>query len=292
MSLVSTVTIPTTPAAATTQAIPAIDWQIDTLDLDAYLRRVGLPAEPPSAQALSALHEAHVRTIPFENIDVILGRTPSLELADIAAKLVHRQRGGYCFEHGLLFAAVLERLGYEVRRCVARVGFAKPDAPATHLMLLTRVGGDRFLVDVGFGSGLLTPLPLTDGASTDHGGWPFRLRRDDRFWLLEKPVDGAWRVEHGFDETPQRPIDYVVGNHFVATHSRSPFTRRLVVQRKDRGHVRKLTGRGYQVEYADGRPTEARTVTADELEDVLRSLDIVVDGDDLARLRQVYAGEE
>lgn len=283
-----------------TTAVPALDWNVDALDLDAYLRRVGVSADSVSARNLAALHEAHVRSIPFENVDVLLGRPPSLELPDLTAKLVHSRRGGYCFEHGLLFAAALERLGYGVTRCVGRVGFTRPEMPETHLVLLVDVGAERFLADVGFGSGLLRPLPLADGANTEYGGWPFRLRRDGRYWLLEAPTGDSgdlgdpgdgWRVEHGFDETPKRPVDYEVANHYVATHANSPFTRRLIVQRRDHGVSRKLLGRHYLVEYTDGREAESTVVTPDELGDVLRSLDIVVEGADLARLREVYAGE-
>lgn len=274
-----------------TTAIPTLDWNVDALDLDAYLRRIGLPTPSVSVPGLAVLHEAHVRTIPFDNVEVMLGRTPSLELPAIVDKLVRRQRGGYCFEHGLLFAAVLERLGYEVTRCMARVGFDEPDAPLTHLMSLVRLGKERFLVDVGFGSGLLVPLPLTEGAYTDHGGWPFRLRREGPYWLLEAFTNGTWRIGHGFDETPQRLVDYVVANHYIATHPDSPFTRRLIVQRKAHGTCRKLLGREYRVEYADGRPAESREITATELGEVLRSLGIVVDDIELVRLRKVYAGK-
>src|ERR1700710_1040362 len=99
-------------------AIETDMWNTSVLDVDAYLARIGLPrAEAP----LEALHEAHVRAIPFENVDPLLGKTPDLELGAIADKLVNRKRGGYCFEHALLFAAVLERLGYPVRRRLSRV---------------------------------------------------------------------------------------------------------------------------------------------------------------------------
>ncbi|OQO94716.1 arylamine N-acetyltransferase [Saccharomonospora piscinae] len=275
----------------TQTAHPHIDWDTAGLDLDAYHHRIGQSLRPPSPEALFALHEAHVRTIPFENVDVVLGRTPSLRLADIAAKLVDTERGGYCFEHGLLFAAVLDRLGYDVTRGVARVRFDQPDAEQTHLVLLVRTEGERFLADVGFGAGPLVPLPLRDGARTDHGGWPFRLRRDGGFWLLENPdPEGDWRIAHGFDETPQRHIDYVVGNHYIATHPDSAFTGRLVVMRKDRDVHRKLVGDRLVVEYADETPREVTTVEPGDLGDTLRSLGIVVTGDDLARLSEVYAG--
>jgi len=46
------------------------EWDIAALDLDAYLDRIGHPRVAPSAGALRSLHEAHMRTIPFENVDV------------------------------------------------------------------------------------------------------------------------------------------------------------------------------------------------------------------------------
>ena len=83
-------------------------WQTDLIDVDAYLAYTGASA----SSSLTELHEAHVRTIPFENIDVMLGLTPSLDLADIQAKLLGGRRGGYCYEHQLLFTGVLERRCY------------------------------------------------------------------------------------------------------------------------------------------------------------------------------------
>src|SRR6476469_4790016 len=97
-------------------------WQIDRLDLDAYLARLGVPAKEPSRSALAELHEAHVRTFTFDNIDVLLGQHPGVSLDAVQEKFVGRGRGGYCFEHSTIFAAVLHRLGYAVRRHLGRVG--------------------------------------------------------------------------------------------------------------------------------------------------------------------------
>src|SRR5215470_8847490 len=100
---------------------PDDPWQIDRLDLDAYLARVAVPARAPSRGALDELHEAHVRTFTFDNIDVLLDQHPGVELDAVQAKFVGRGRGGYCFEHGTLFAAALERLGYSVQRRLGRL---------------------------------------------------------------------------------------------------------------------------------------------------------------------------
>jgi N-hydroxyarylamine O-acetyltransferase len=90
-------------------------WQIELLDVDAYLTRLGLSVQPPSRSALDRLLEAHVRGFTFDNIDVLLGQHPGIGLDAVQSKFVGRGRGGYCFEHATLFAAALERLGYDRR---------------------------------------------------------------------------------------------------------------------------------------------------------------------------------
>ena len=85
------------------------------LDLEAYRSRIGYTgALDPTAETLTALHRAHVLAIPFENLDILLGRPIRLDLPSLQAKLVHGRRGGYCFEQNALFAAVLDHLGFEV----------------------------------------------------------------------------------------------------------------------------------------------------------------------------------
>jgi len=84
------------------------EWEIDAVDLDAYLARIAQRRRPPSAEALRDLMRAHVRAIPFENVDVVLRQHQGISLDVVSAKLVGRRRGGYCYEQSGLFAAVLE----------------------------------------------------------------------------------------------------------------------------------------------------------------------------------------
>ena len=49
--------------------------QSGTLDLDAYLARVGYDRPLRiDAASLADLHEAHLASIPFENLDIFLGK--------------------------------------------------------------------------------------------------------------------------------------------------------------------------------------------------------------------------
>lgn len=245
-------------------------WQTESLDLDAYLARTGASA----SSSLAELHEAHVRAIPFENIDVMLGRTPSLDLVDIQAKLVGRRRGGYCFEHQLLFTAVLERLGYEVRRRAGRV----KTGPRTHMMSLV----DDQLVDVGFGAGMLHPMPLVDGAVVDQAGWPHRLVREGALWVLQKQTAQGWERMHAFEpDVEQLPIDYLMANHYIATHPRSPFSGQLVVMRLEPGLSRRLVGTTLTHEHAGAEAVQTEVA---DLAATLESLDITLTERELSHI--------
>ncbi|MEV5964538.1 arylamine N-acetyltransferase [Kribbella sp. NPDC051952] len=260
-------------------------WQIENLDLDAYLDRIGHPRVTPSAETLRSLHRAHVLAIPFENIDVILGTHPGIELDAIQAKLVRRQRGGYCYEHALLFGAALERLGFEVVRRVARVQPHKA-GPRTHALLKVGVDSQEFLADVGFGAGQLYPTPLKDGVVIDQGGWDHRLTLEGDVWTLSKQTADGWVPQHASNDEPVRPIDYEVYHHYVSTHPNSPFTGRPVVMRVADGVVRRLVGDKLTIDHADGRTTE-RVVPAVDLPEVLASLDVVLSDEEVDRLRLV-----
>src|SRR5262245_17149912 len=96
----------------------------DKVDVGSYAARIGYAGDmAPTLETLKALHFAHSTSIPFENLDILMGRPISLELDWLQAKLIAGRRGGYCFEQNAYFATVLERLGFKVTRLAARVRF-------------------------------------------------------------------------------------------------------------------------------------------------------------------------
>jgi len=269
------------------------EWTTDQLDLDAYLDRIGHTG-PLTAEAatLAALHRAHVAAIPFENLDVILGRGISVALPDVQRKLVEARRGGYCYEHGLLFAAVATRLGFTAKRLLARVGALERPRPRTHLVtLITNPTGEPWLADPGFGSGLLTPLPLRADAETTQGAWTYRLRRlDDDRWHLEEAAAGeAWQPLYTFEIAVHHAVDVEMSNYYTSTWPGSPFVHRPVVVRKDERAVRRLVGTQLTV-VRPGRPDEVRDVEATDLGAVLRDLGIDLTPDEVGLLAAPGAG--
>lgn len=199
--------------------------------LEAYFQRINYagPREATSA-TLEAIHQAHSSTIPFENLEVLLGSSPSLELDGIVAKLVTGRRGGYCFEHNTLLAAVLRQLGFKVTELGARVRLSGRLLPRTHMCLLVEAEGRSFLADVGFGAELLGPVPLRVGCEHEQYGRRYRLIREAQLWVLQRlePEPGDL---YCFTLEPQHPVDFVMANHFTATHPSSIFRNVLTVQR-------------------------------------------------------------
>ncbi len=206
------------------------------LDVSAYLGRIGWSGPPPvpSSTALRALHEAHVGAVPFENLDVLLGRPIRLDLESLFAKLVAQRRGGYCFEQNTLFLAVLEALGFQAAPLAARVrlGSVEP-RPRTHMLLRVELAEGPFLADVGFGGdGPLHPVPLEAGRETWAGAAGWRLRSEDELWVLQGSADaGEWTDLYAFTLERQLAVDYEMANHYTSTHPHSRFVRNLVVQR-------------------------------------------------------------
>ncbi len=204
------------------------------IDLDAYLARIDYAGPREATLAtLTALHTAHEAAIPFENLDILLGRGIDLDLAAVERKLVADRRGGYCFEQNTLFRAALEGLGFRVASLAARVQIgATAVRPRTHMLLLVDFEGEAFLADVGFGGGgLVVPVPLVEGRETWIAGLGHRLRREGEIWVLEGNSEGTWGDFYAFTLEPQHPADFVMANHFTSTFPASPFVNNLTVQR-------------------------------------------------------------
>ncbi|MEU0160411.1 arylamine N-acetyltransferase [Streptomyces sp. NPDC006261] len=254
-----------------------------TLDLDAYFARIGWTGEPhPTVEVLRSLHRAHALGIPFENLDPVLGSAPSLDVADLEAKLVRGGRGGYCYEHNTLFGTALRQLGFTVTLLAGRVvlGAAPGDIrPRSHLLLRVDVPGvaTPYVADVGFGSigALLEPIELVAGAelhdaprrhrlvTVAHGG-PLEM------WELQAEKGGSWEAQYAFTREPFEGPDFEMINWYVATSPHSPFQQAVYAQRAlpDSSH-RSLAGLDLVETAGDGTIKERLLSGPGELHQVL-----------------------
>jgi N-hydroxyarylamine O-acetyltransferase len=207
---------------------------VSSFNLDTYLERVGWSGRlEPSLAVLTGLMRAHMRAIPFENLDVLLGRGIRVDLDSVFAKLVTARRGGYCFEHSTLLAAALTQAGFAPVAHSARVVMVAPRSasPRTHMFLSVAIDGTTYLVDSGFGGhGPLVPIPLVENCKVREGPDLHRLARRGGEWVLETPIGGAMTPLWMSTLEPESPIDFVMANHFTSTWSESPFVNRLMLR--------------------------------------------------------------
>lgn len=172
------------------------------MDVREYLARIRYdgPLEP-TAETLAGLHRAHMLSVPFENLDLHIGRRNVLDAEHVYSKIVRNRRGGWCFELNGTFARLLERLGFAVTRYSASVVLSEPGTPDfAHLTL--RVDLDRpYLADVGFGDSFTAPLLLDEtGPQVRELGRVYRLEASDGRTLLTQDGRPQYHFAHAARE--------------------------------------------------------------------------------------------
>lgn len=241
--------------------------------LESYCRRIAYdgPREPTLA-ALRAIVLGHATAIPFENVDVFLGRPIRLEVPGLYDKLVRRQRGGYCFEHNLLLLDVLRGIGFRAQGLAARVQWGRPPGtvgPRTHMLLHVELDEGPHIADVGFG-GLTPTAPLalaTGEQATQHEN--YRLVAFGAQFGLEARLAGKWSSLYRFSVEEQTAADYEVANWFTSTHPQSLFVNHLIASRPDTGRRHALFNNRLIIRRLDGTSERRHLQRAAEWEEAL-----------------------
>jgi N-hydroxyarylamine O-acetyltransferase len=242
--------------------------------LQHYLDRIKYAGDvEPNLTTLAALQEAHVCSVPFENIDVQLGRSLSIRIQDAYEKIVVNSRGGWCYEQNGLFGWALSEIGFDVRRIAANVMREQNGeaSAANHLCLLVRPpeSKTKYLADAGFGGSMIRPIALTED---QHDQPPFNVgleRLDDHYWRFWESL-GDGRFTFDFVDEPACESSLAKKSQFLQTDPSSSFVLNLVAQLRSRDRQCTLRGRVFSV----ARPgsTESTTLgSPEELVSVLSS---------------------
>jgi len=243
------------------------------VDLAAYLDRIG-HAGPVRADlaSLRAVHRAHLLAIPYENLDVQLGRPLTTDPAQAYDKIVGRRRGGWCYEMNGLLGWALGEIGFSVTRMAgAAMRAERGDATiGNHLVLRIDLPGEAtpWIADVGFGDGILDPFPLRPAELTAEG-YRFRL----------EPMDEGWWRFHNHEFGGAKSFDFTLPAAdpallaekcaWLQAAPESTFVMNLICQRWRGGEVLQLLGRTYR-RIRPGVREERTIASADEMLRVLR----------------------
>jgi N-hydroxyarylamine O-acetyltransferase len=205
------------------------------VDAAAYLERIGYRgASMPTTETLRALHLAHLRAVPFENLDIHLGRPIILDEELLFDKIVRRRRGGFCYELNGLFAVLLRQIGFDVTLLAAQFpaeeGAVNPELD--HLILLVRAedSDQPLLADVGGGRGSFAyPLlvQVSEVQTQAIAGASFRLLPEgERCQLWRQEPDGDWERSYAFTWQPRQFGDFTEACWFHQSSPESHFTQK------------------------------------------------------------------
>src|SRR6202158_4322853 len=207
------------------------------MDVQAYLRRIDYQGSlTPDIDLLRSLHRAHLFTVPFENLDIHLGREIVCDEGRILRKIVNEKRGGFCYELNGAFAALLRALGFRVTLLSCRV--AREDGrygPQFDPLTLRVDLEDPWLADGGFGDCFLEPLRLESRLEHEQSGRVYRLTSRmtspppaDAVFGLEVMAEGRWKTEYAFTLQPRELSDFAGMCHYHQTSPESHFTRQRI----------------------------------------------------------------
>src|SRR5712691_11846615 len=210
------------------------DWVVGSAEDSAspettseYLKRIGYRGPLRlSLETLRRLHESHLLSVPFENLDIHLGRPIILKEDAFYEKIIKHHRGGFCYELNGSFAALLTRLGFKVSMLSARVarknGGFSPEFD--HMVLLVRFK-DRWLADVGFGELFTEPKRLDYSGSQFDNGRVYRITRRAGGRLLSRwdSEKNLWQPQYLFSLRPRRLGDFVRRCRYQQTSPNSHF---------------------------------------------------------------------
>lgn len=204
-----------------------------SFDQQAWLNRIGYSgSREPTLDTLHKLIFAHSHAIAYESLDIMLGRTPKLDLPSLQRKMISGGRGGYCLEQNMLFREGLRSLGYKITSLQGRVvrGMAiDAPRPAIHMLLQVDMPEGPFLADVGFGN--LAPtcaLMLREGIEQDTPHEPMRFIEVGGELTLQARLRDEWEHIYRVIPYPRYDGEYEITNWYTGTHPDAPYQRNII----------------------------------------------------------------
>ena len=242
------------------------------MDLAAYFDRIGYagPARP-DLETLRAVHRAQLQAIPYDSLDVQLGRPLTIDPALAYDKIVRRRRGGWCYEMNGLMGWALDEIGFSVTRMAgAAMREVRGDSTiGNHLVLRIDLPGEPtpWIADVGFGDGILDPFALRP-AELVAEGHRFRLEEMDEGWWRFHNHEFGGAKSFDFRDAPAEPALLAERCSWLQTAPESHFVLNLIAQRYRGDEILQMRGRTLRTVTPAG--VEVRLIgSADELVAVL-----------------------
>lgn len=207
-----------------------------SIDIEAYLKRIGQSEQAPSLKFLKALQKAHLLSVPFENLDIHYGSKIILDYKRVFEKVVMKKRGGFCYELNGLFYHLLYHLGFDCYVIAAQVFSVQTNEygkPFDHMAIIVSLDDQQWLVDVGFGDGPISPIKINVGdVQMDYTRyWRIDTDPDENLILKVSNDNSYYKTKYLFTTVEKQLIQFMEMCEYHQTSVDSPFTQKKLVTR-------------------------------------------------------------
>lgn len=181
------------------------------MNTTSYLKRMGIEAVTAVDEGLlKRLHRQHVRSIPFENLDIAWRKPISLDPEAIFTKVMDRKRGGFCYELNSLFCRLLQKLGFRSHliSCSIMTEESSFSPLFDHMAIIVDME-DRWLLDVGYGDLFIEPLLLTNPNPQKDQFKTYQLMKRNEEYVLSESKNGVnFQPRYTFNTEARKLADF------------------------------------------------------------------------------------
>lgn len=220
--------------------------------IKAFLERIGLDPTMKiehNFEFLKKIQYSAVTRIAYENLDILEGKSLSLNKEDLFEKIVVRKRGGYCFELNGLLADILEEMGFGVENRFARYVRGEADIPMRrHRILVVTCENDRYFCDIGVGDvAPRFPIKMEENLEQTQFGETYHFTKDPvHGWILWDFHKGEWRKFITFTEEKQYDVDFIQPSFYCEAHPDSVFNKAPMLAIKTEKGRKTINGKEYK----------------------------------------------
>lgn len=202
------------------------------MNIEPYLKRIKFLSTPKCDLAtLIVLQNLHLKSIPFENLDIHYNNPIILNTNKIYEKVIIKKRGGFCYELNSLFYFLLKEIGFEVKLISTEV-YQKNGTYSVdfdHMAIIANIDNQSFLVDVGFGKFSYSPLKIETNKQIKDEFGDFIFYTDGEYVIVSEIENDNILHQYRFRHQEKKLSDFENRCDFHQTNHNSHFKKNLVV---------------------------------------------------------------
>ncbi|WP_312554574.1 arylamine N-acetyltransferase family protein [Empedobacter brevis] len=181
------------------------------MNIDQYLKRINFLTSPKvDLKTLIELQHFHLKTVPFENLDIHFNNPIVLNIEHIYDKVINKNRGGFCYELNGLFYYLLHQIGFKVKMISAQVHIKDGvySDEFDHMGIIVDIEGVSYLVDVGFGKFSLSPLKIEIDTEINDELGVFMFKKEEDYFTICEVENGKVIPQYRFKEQERALLDF------------------------------------------------------------------------------------